>query len=147
MPLCVKCVRRDFRPACPPITAITPAGPAAFRKSPNCTNNWMDSLFGRPFLVTSAILPFSRDTFLISLSRSNRFTVTMSPSAPLAGVEPVHPIASTCNLCRVGVRSSPSAVPRVHPPQSRYFSLSTFSRPFPFLFPPPHLPPFLPPLL
>src|SRR3984893_53701 len=54
---------------------------------------------------------------------------TISPSTPLAGVEPVQPMASTCSLCRVGASSSPSAVPRFQPRRSCHFSARTFSSP------------------
>ena len=84
-------------------------------------------------MTTSTIFPESREVCLISSSMSKRFAATTSPSAPPAGVDPVQPIASTCNCRRIGSSNSPCAVPRVHPRQSWYFSLCTFSRPITFI--------------
>src|SRR5215472_109696 len=138
MPVCVRFMPVDFPPPWPPMTAMAPAGPAAFRKSPNSAKRFVSSFAGLPLVVTSTTFPLSRETCLISLSMSNMLTVTTSPSAPLAGVEPVQPMASTCSSWRTGARISPSALPRVQPRQMVYFSVCTFSRPMDFIFAAPH---------
>src|SRR5215472_14123330 len=138
IPVCVRFIPVDFPPPWPPMMAIAPAGPAAFKKSPNIAKRFISFWLGLPFVITSTIFPLSRETCLISFSMSNKLTVTTSPSAPPAGVEPVQPIASTCILWRTGERISPSAVPRVQPRQMVYFSVCTFSRPMDFIFAAPH---------
>src|SRR6267378_7185771 len=143
IPVCVRFIPEAFAPPWPPITAIAPALPAAFRKSPKMANRESAFFFGAPCMITSTIFPESREAFLTSSSISKRFAVTTSPSAPPAGVDPVQPIASTCSGLRIGSSNSPCAVPRVHPRQSWYFSLCTFSRPMAFILATPHSSAFL----
>src|SRR5438876_3454806 len=133
IPVWVRFIPTAFDPPWPPITATAPALLAAFRKSPKMANRESTSLLGAPFMTTSTIFPESREVCLISSSMSKRFAATTSPSAPPAGVDPVQPIASTCNCRRIGSSNPPCSVPRVHPRQSWYFSLCTFSRPITFI--------------
>src|SRR5437016_1308312 len=137
IPVWVRFIPRAFDPPCPPITAIAPALLAALRKSPKIANKTSPLFLGSPFMTTSTIFLESCEVCLTSSSILKRFTATTSPSAPAAGVEPVQPNASTCKGFRIGSSNSPCAVPRVHPRQSWYFSLCTFSRPMAFIFPAP----------
>src|SRR5882762_637155 len=75
-----------------------PAFAAERRKSPKRTKIISPPLRGFPFATINAILPFSLATSFISRSRSSTFTGTISASTPLAAVEPVQPMASTCSL-------------------------------------------------
>src|SRR5467141_1388305 len=143
IPVCVRFIPEAFAPPWPPITATAPALLAAFRKSPKMANRTSPLFFGSPCMTTSTIFPESRDAFFTSSSMSKRFAVTTSPSAPPAGVDPVHPIASTCSGLRIGSSNSPCAVPRVHPRQSWYFPACTFSRPIAFILATPHSSAFL----
>src|SRR6266403_2252443 len=143
IPVCVRFIPEAFAPPWPAITATAPALPAAFRKSPKMANRRSPLFFGSPCMTTITIFPESRDVFLTSSSISKRFTGSTSPSAPPVGVDPVQPIASTCSGLRIGSSNSPCAVPRVHPRQSWYFSLCTFSRPMAFILATPHSPAFL----
>src|SRR6266513_1870063 len=143
IPVCVRFIPEAFDPAWPPITATAPALPAAFRKSPKMANRASSFFFGAPCMITSTIFPESREACLTSSSISKRFTVTTWPSAPPAGVDPVQPMASTCSGLRIGSSNSPCAMPRVHPRQSCYFSVCTFSRPMAFILATPHCSAFL----
>src|SRR6267143_2735356 len=143
IPVCVRFIPEAFAPPWPAITATAPALPAAFRKSPKMANRISPLFFVSPCMTTITIFPESRDVFLTSSSISKRFTGTTSPSAPPVGVDPVQPIASTCSGLRIGSSNSPCAVPRVHPRQSWYFSLCTFSRPMAFILATPHSSAFL----
>src|SRR6266478_5678811 len=115
IPVCVRFIPLAFEPPCPPMTASALALCAARRKSPKSAKIRSKLFFGVPLETTSTILPLSRERSLVSCSRSSKFTGTISPSTPLAGVEPVQPMASTCSLWRVGESNSASAVPRFHP--------------------------------
>src|SRR5580704_2154623 len=126
-----------LNPPCPPIIAIAPAFCSAFRKSPNCAKISQKLFLGAPsgFIIT--IFPRKRDVSFSSSSRLKKLAVTTSPSAPPAGVDPVHPIASTVNVCRTGEINSASAVPRVQPFHIVHFSARTFCRPIAFILPTP----------
>src|SRR2546421_10503554 len=137
IPVWERSTPRPFDQPRPPITAIAPALLAALRKSPKIANKTSPLFLGSPFMTTSTIFLESCEVCLTSSSILKRFTATTSPSAPAAGVEPVQPNASTCKGFRIGASNSPCAVPRVHPRQSWYFSLCTFSRPMAFIFPAP----------
>src|SRR6266478_3173081 len=131
IPVCVRFIPLAFEPPCPPMTASALALCAARRKSPKSAKIRSKLFFGVPLETTSTILPLSRERSLVSCSRSSKFTGTISPSTPLAGVEPVQPMASTCSLWRVGESNSASAVPRFQPRHSCHFSACTFSSPMP----------------
>src|SRR5882762_10021018 len=143
IPVCVRFIPEAFAPPWPPITATAPALPAAFRKSPKMANRTSPLFFASPCMTTITIFPESREACLTSSSISKRFTVATSPSTPPACDDPVQPIASTCNGLRIGSSNSPCAAPRVHPRQSWYFSVCTFSRPMAFILATPHSSAFL----
>src|SRR5579859_7658017 len=89
--------------------------------------------FGLPCAQRKTTLPRYVLAFLMSFSRSDTLAVAISASTPLAGVDPVQPMAATVSLRGVGARIEASATPRVHPFHTGYFSARTFSSPMDFI--------------